>query len=114
MKRVGLTHALRAVSVNDITRQNVIDALAPRAGRHVITVAATKVAATRIDDVTRAAVAAIRTDDATRVAVAVTRMDDVIRADTRKSADTGLLLLSQSPRARDHARLAVVRGRLVY
>ena len=101
MKRVDPTHARRAVSVNDVTRQNVNDALAPRAGRHVITVAATKVAA-------------IRTDDATRVAVAVTRMDDVIRADTRKSADTGHLLLSQSPRVLDPARHAVVRDRLVH
>ena len=101
MKRVGLTHALRAVSVNDITRQNVIDALAPRAGHHVITVAATKVAAIRIDDVIR-------------VAVAVIRIDDFIGADTRKSADTGRLLLSQSPRVLDPARHAVVRDRLVH
>ena len=114
MKKVGLTHALRAVRVNDITRQNVIDALAPRAGRHVITVAATKVAATRIDDVTRVVVAAIRIDDVIRVAVAVIRIDDFIGADTRKSADTGRLLLSQYPQVLDPARQAVVRGRLVH
>ena len=114
MRKVGRTRALRAVSVNDITRQNVIDALAPRAGHHVITVAATKVAATRIDDVTRVVVAAIRIDDTTRVAVAVIRMDDVIGADTRKSADTGRLLLSQSPRVLDPARHAVARDRLVH
>ena len=114
MRKVGRTRALQAVSANDVTHQNVIDALALRAGHHVISEAATKVAATRIDDVTRVVVVAIRIDDATRVAVAVIRMDDVVGADTRKSADTGRLLLSQSPRVLDPARHAVARDRLVH
>ena len=95
MRKVDLARTLRAVSVNDITRRNVIDALAPRAGLRVTIVAATKVAPTWIDDVIR-------------VAVASTRIDDVIGADTRTSAGIGPLLLSQSPRILDPARQPVV------